>query len=96
MSKRFNKYKLHLEEVELKSGESGVKAVEFEFENHDDIFNIIEFLKTKTLFNNPNEDLEFTIGLKMFSEVMLKNKNNPLFEDFLPAFGKFMKELKSK
>lgn len=96
MSKRFNKYRLRLEETELKSGEPAVQSIEIEFENHDDIFKILELFKEKSLFNELNKDLSFVLGLKMFSEVMLKNKENPLFEDFLPAFGQFMKALKAK
>ena len=96
MSKRFNRYKLQLDEVELKSGDSGTQSIQFEFENHDDIFKIIEVLKDKKLFKGENDDISFAIGLKMFSEVMLKNKDNSLFKDFLPAFGQFMKVLKAK
>ncbi len=29
-----------------------------------------------------------------FSEVMLEHKDHPLFEEFLPQFGQFMKNLK--
>lgn len=43
-----------------------------------------------------NTSTAFAIGLKLFSEVMLENKDHPLFEDFKPAFVQFMKKLKSK
>ena len=36
----------------------------------------------------------FAVGLKLFSEVMLEHKNLPLFKDFMPHFGQFMKALK--
>jgi len=32
----------------------------------------------------------------MFSEVMVRNKDNALFEELLPEFKKFMKKLKGK
>lgn len=35
------------------------------------------------------------LGLKLFSEVMLKNRKDPLFEEITPAFGAFMKKLKA-
>ncbi|MEN8764598.1 DUF3861 family protein, partial [Wenyingzhuangia sp.] len=41
------------------------------------------------------QSVEFAIGLKLFSEVMLKNKDNPLFEEFRPAFSALMKKIKS-
>ena len=36
----------------------------------------------------------FTVGLKLLGEVMLKNRSHPLFEEFGPQFGQFMKRLK--
>jgi len=33
--------------------------------------------------------------LKLFSEVMIKNRNHPLFEELLPAFKTFMEKLKA-
>lgn len=48
------------------------------------------------MFETDNQAVEFAIGLKMFSEVMLKNRNHELFTDFRPAFGEFMKKLKSQ
>jgi hypothetical protein len=36
------------------------------------------------------------LGLKLFSEVIIRNRHNPLFEDFAPSFKEFMKKLKEK
>ncbi|UII34592.1 DUF3861 domain-containing protein [Fulvivirga ulvae] len=96
MAKRTNKYRLTLEQLSL-AKEDGVlqPPVQFEFENHDEIFNIMEILKEKNLFGNENQSVEFAVGLKLFGEVMLKNRKHPLFEILNPAFGEFMKKLKS-
>lgn len=96
VSKRNNKYKIQLEEVELKNNSQPEKSISFEFENHDDIFSILESGRVNIHFNNNADSTEFLIGLKLFSEVMLRHKNNPLFEDFRPAFMDFMKKLKGK
>lgn len=40
-------------------------------------------------------DKLFAVGLKLFSEVLLQNRKNPLFEDIAPAFRDFMKKLKN-
>ena len=61
------------------------ERLEFYTGNHDDIFQIVERLKTTK---------SFAVGLKLFSEVMLEHKDHPLFEEFLPQFGQFMKNLK--
>ncbi|KIC03085.1 hypothetical protein OA88_05475 [Flavobacterium sp. JRM] len=97
MTKRANKYKLTLKQVSLMNEETILsEPLSLEFENHDEIFTIIEKIKEKKLFEDENQSTEFAIGLKMFSEVMLKNRKHPLFEDFFPAFGEFMKKLKSQ
>ncbi len=70
--------------------------IETDFDNHDNIYHIIEKLKEKELFNSEEEVKQFAIGLKMFSGVMLRNKESDLFQDFRPAFVAFMKKLKGR
>lgn len=96
MEKRNNTYKLDLKELKLKDGSEGTKNLSLEFDNHDDIFNIIDVIKSKKIFDNENTANEFAIGLKLFTEVMLKNKQNPLFQDLRPAISEFIKKLKSQ
>ena len=96
MNKKSNKYKLKLELLELvRPDEKVYEPLEVEFDNHDNIFAIIEKMKNRDRFKTKQQSIEFAIGLKLFSEVMLKNKENPLFEEFRPAFGALMKKIKS-
>ncbi|AYZ36254.1 DUF3861 family protein [Chryseobacterium indologenes] len=96
MTKKSNKYRIKLEQVSLMKEDAKLSdPIIVEFDNHDDIFKIIEIMREKNLFEEKNHSIEFAIGIKMFGEVVLKNKNNPLFEEFFPAFGDFMKKLKS-
>lgn len=95
MSKRSNKYRLRLEQVSLANQEGRLhESLLIDFENHDELFGIIELVKEKNLFDDERQSVEFTLGLKLCSEVMLKNKTHPLFKEFLPAMGAFMKKLK--
>ncbi|RDC55171.1 DUF3861 family protein [Pedobacter chinensis] len=95
MEKKAHQYKLTLEYLKNIKGENmDVPPMEILFENHDDIFAIIERQQTRNLFGNTDQVKEFALGLKLFSEVMLKNRNNPLFDELAPAFGAFMKKLK--
>ena len=97
MEKRTNKYKLTLEEISLaKESDAKNDPMTLEFDNHDNLFNIIKAIKSKAIFDNENEAAEFAIGLKMFTEVMLKNRGNDLFMELQPAIGEFMKKLKNK
>lgn len=96
MNKKANTYRLKLEVLELlKPADKVYEPIEFEFGNHDNIFNIIERMKKRNRFKTEQDSVEFAIGLKLFSEVMLKNKDNPLFEEFRPAFGGLMKKIKA-
>lgn len=67
------------------------RPLQLVFDNHDDIFAIIERIQRKNLFNDKNQATEFATGLKMFSEVILKNRKHPLFEEISPAFSEFIK-----
>ena len=96
MEKRNNNYQLDLKEIKLKVGSQGTKSLSLEFDNHDDIFNIFEVIKSKKIFEDANTATEFALGLKLFTEVMLKNKQHPLFEELRPAIMEFMKKLKSQ
>jgi len=96
MEKRTNKYHLTLRLEQYANGDQEpAKQLELEFDNHDELFSIIERIQAKALFPSKDQSAEFAIGLKMFSEVMLKNRHLPLFEELAPAFGSFMKRLKS-
>lgn len=96
MVNKKNRYRLVLKEVELRDGEKSDKTIDFEFENHDDILALIEKVQQKGLFEDKDKTTQFILGLKLFGEVMLEQRDNPLFEGFLPAFGDLMKRLKGK
>jgi Domain of Unknown Function with PDB structure (DUF3861) len=96
MEKRSNKYYLTLSLKEYANGETEpAKELGIQFDNHDEIFGIIEKIKDKNIFEDPNEATQFALGLKLFSEVKLKNRKNPLFDELNEVFPVFMKKLKS-
>lgn len=87
-------HRYHLRLNRIGETESGQECVEVDFENHDDVFRIIEFMKKSGRFCNEQEAVQFAIGLKLFSGVMMKNRDNELFQELEPAFIRFMKKLK--
>lgn len=95
MEKRNNKYHLELKELSLKDGSEGAKTLAFDFDNHDDLFSIFEIINSKKIFDDKQTSNEFALGLKLFTEVMLKNKQHRLFEELRPAIMEFMKKLKA-
>lgn len=98
MDKKNNyKYHIQLNMVQGHGSEENLPApLDFNFESHDDIFRILTYLKESQHFANEQQAMEFAVGLKLFSGVMLKNKDSELFRDFQPAFGAFMRKLKGK
>lgn len=96
MEKISNKYYLTLSLKEYANGKTEpAKELGIQFDNHDEIFGIIDKIRDKNIFENPDEATQFAIGLKLFSEVKLKNRKNPLFEELNEVFPIFMKKLKS-
>ena len=96
MEKRSNKYYLTLSLKEYANGETTpAKELGIEFDNHDEIFSIIERIKEKNLFDNDQEATQFALGLKLFGEIKLKHRKNPLFDELNEVFPVFMKKLKS-
>jgi hypothetical protein len=96
MEKKTNRYQLTLQSQQYANGDvEPKKQLEFMFDNHDEVFAIIERIREKDPFGNKEQATEFALGLKLFSEVLIKNRNHPLFEELAPAFGSFMKRLKS-
>ncbi|CAM3398405.1 DUF3861 domain-containing protein [Flavobacterium chungbukense] len=96
MEKRSNKYYLTLSLKQYANGETEpAKEIGIEFDNHDEIFSIIERIKDKNIFANESEAIQFALGLKLFSEIKIKNRKNPLFDELNEVFPVFMKKLKS-
>jgi len=77
------------------SGEPGTpeNRLGFKFQSHDDLLEIVAKVGEKQLFSE-EQTKAFCVGLKLFSGVMLENRSNPLFAEFSPHFGEFMKKLK--
>ena len=65
----------------------------FNVGNHDDILAIVERMQQAKLFDK-DATAAFAVGLKLFGETLLENRQHPLFELLLPQFGQFMKHLK--
>jgi hypothetical protein len=55
-----NKYHLRLEQ---RKRMKIAQPLEIEFENHDEIFQIINLVKEKKLFKDDNHSTEFALGL---------------------------------
>jgi len=99
MDKKAYSYKLTLEGLTNPQGEKiENEPLNLNFQNHDDLFKILELSKSKTIFKNSNDTTEFFLGLKLLSEVLLRNRNeqNSLTDELYEVVAEFMKKLKGR
>jgi hypothetical protein len=68
-------------------------SLRFEISNHDELFAIVERMRQREDLD-PDSATALAVGLKLFSEVMLNNRQHPLFAPLKEAFPAFMKQLK--
>ena len=66
----------------------------FEAVNHDEIRGLVERRRQRGEFD-PNTAACMMIGLKLFSEVVLQNRKEPLFAPLFPHLRDFIHRLKS-
>lgn len=90
-----HKYRISVEHLEDKQGDPVPDhSISFTATNHDEILEIVERIRGARQFDE-DDATAFAVGLKLFSEVMLKNRESPLFAEFRPHFMAFMKKLKA-
>lgn len=70
-------------------------VLDFEVTNHDELIQLVTQVAALDVLPE-SEVAEFTIGLKLFSEIMLRHRREPLFADLFQHFGAFMKQLKGR
>jgi len=95
--KRTHEYEVTFKYLKDNKGETvDQEPAAFTFQNHDNVFKIIDILTEKGLFKEKEQTLQFAIGLKLFGDILMKNRDMELFSDLQPAFVQFMKKLKGK
>lgn len=87
-------YRITVQTLTTAPPNGAAHGLTFDTTNHDEIIQLVERVKSRGIL--PDEEVAaFTIGLKLFGEVMLRHRHEPLFADLYPHFGTFMKRLKS-
>lgn len=88
------RYAISVETLDERPDEA-VRTLMFEVKNHDDILAIVDRLKLGRVV--PAEEAEeFAVGLKLFSEVVIRHRDEPLFSEIFGDIGKFIKRLKAE
>ena len=90
------RYRITVEAVTDGKGEPVIgmgRTLTFEAVNHDDILAIVERMRGRLPFDGVTV-ASLGVGLKLFSEVVLAHRNDPLFAKIQPALREFVGELK--
>lgn len=89
---RKHKFRITVEHIEDAHGAPlSETPLVFHVENHDDILALARRIGTEG-----DKGFAFLLGLKLLGETLLDDKTNPLYQDFRPHFGEFVKRLKQR
>ncbi|MGL4666542.1 MAG: DUF3861 domain-containing protein [Saezia sp.] len=95
MRKKYH-YRVIIQSLDsAEEGKAPEVPVTFKTENHDNIFAVIRRSRKRLPFDDATAT-SFAVGLKLLTEVLLENRNDPLFEELKPAMVLFMKKLKGQ
>lgn len=67
----------------------------FEIGNHDDLFAIMHKVRGAGMFD-ADTSAALALGMKLFSEVMLQHKQDPMFAPMLAAYLDYIKVFKQR
>jgi len=91
-----HRYKITVEALTGAKGEPVEgRTLSFEAANHDDIFGIVERMRARLSFDEDTV-ASLGVGLKLFSEVALMQRNDPMFAMIQPALSEFVRGLKKR
>lgn len=89
-----HRYRITVEHLADAGGTpSSAVPLQFEIANHDEILSIIERIRAQGMLN-PAAAAAFGLGLKLFGETLLNQRDTPPFDELAPHFGQFMTALK--
>ncbi|MEJ6077038.1 DUF3861 domain-containing protein [Vibrio sp. 1-Bac 57] len=91
-SKKGNSYKITVEEIDSETDEC--QKLQFEFEDREDLFNLVENLK-KGSGLEASDVPKVAVALRLLGPVMMQQRKHALFADFMPHFKAFMQHLKN-
>ena len=90
------RYKITVEALTGAKGEPVEgQTLSFEAANHDDILGIVERMQARLPFDGDTV-ASLGVGLKLFSEVALTERQDPMFSMIQPALSEFVKGLKRR
>lgn len=86
-------YRITLERLGGEEPPVADDALVFEVTNHDDLLRVISLMRKKDVLPE-SEVAEFTIGLKLVAEVLMRHRSQSPFKELFSHVGAFMRTLK--
>ncbi|UJF20155.1 DUF3861 domain-containing protein [Vibrio sp. SS-MA-C1-2] len=88
-----HRYRITIDEVD--SNQQSVNQLQFELEDREDLFKVVESLKKGSGLAE-DDATKVGVAIRLLGPVMMKDRKHPLFIDFMPHFKNFMQNLKGK
>ena len=90
------RYKVTVEQVADEKGQAvDGRSLMFESACHDDLLGLVERVREKRVVANANASAAMIVGLKLFGEIALAERKNPMFAEVHAALGSFIQALKA-
>lgn len=89
-NRKDKQYRITIEEIDV----AEAKNLEFEYQDREDLFKIVEGLKNGSGLE-PENATKVAVAIRLLGPLMMKDRKHPLFVEFMPYFKNFMQNLKS-
>lgn len=90
-----HRYRVTVQPIDRADVARNDNAIVFEVSNHDDLLEILARIENRRLLPE-DEAAPFAIGLKLFTEVLIRHRREPLFAELGEAMARFMTRLKGQ
>ncbi|WP_263385594.1 DUF3861 domain-containing protein [Granulicella arctica] len=70
------------------------RTIQFQVPNHDDLLKIVKAVRSKGIMD-ADKSAALAVGLKLFSEIVLEKRNDPLFAPLWEPIRLFTGQLKA-
>ena len=91
------RYRVTVEQIADGKGQpvEDERSLVFEAACHDELLGIVDRVREKRIVANANAAAAMVVGLKLFGEVVIAERKEPMFAEVHAALGTFIKGLKA-
>ena len=90
------RYRVTVEQIADEKGQAvDGRSLVFEAACHDELIGLVDRVREKRVVANANASAAMMVGLKLFGEIALAERKNPMFAEVHAALGSFIRALKA-